>query len=243
MFILHVWPPLFSAFVHGILVALYAVSIDYQASSDMTDPQHPQRGAPWYITKSCSVAFKKKNLPYCLPAKAAFARTCVMFGIFLFQFILAVYSCFPNKEYKQELSEKHEAKRARAAMLEESSPESYHWPKTAFDLNTPVPRTPGSTGGIKSPPLNPMTPRTLAFNKLGGTKDLPLRNHFSTPNSPKSPTYSMQSPEFSRPGASPRSPGFERARVAAEDEEQQDGVREVSAPAMYFPPPPKVATR
>ena len=47
-----------------------------------------------------------------------------------------------------------------------------------------LPPTPGTPGNIKSP----QTPRTLAFNKLGGTKDLPLRNHFSTPT-PKSPTY------------------------------------------------------
>jgi hypothetical protein len=125
-------------------------------------------------------------------------------------------------------------------MLEERSPEDYHWPKTAFDLRTPVPRTPGSTGGIKSPALNPMTPRTLAFNRLGGTKDLPLRNHFSTPNAPKSPTYALQSPEFSR--GSVLSAGFDKARMHAEEEEQ-DGIREAAGPSMYFPPPPKIATK
>jgi hypothetical protein len=85
-----------------------------------------------------------------------------------------------------------------------------------------------------------MTPRTLAFNKLGGTKDLPLRNHFSTPNAPKSPTYALQSPEFSRGG--PLSQASERVRMQAEEEEE-DAVREAPAPAMYFPPPPKVATK
>lgn len=44
------------------------------------------------------------------------------------------------------------------------------------------PRTPNTTGGMKSP----MTPRTLAFNTLDGTlgsrkpnKDLPLRHHIA----------------------------------------------------------------
>jgi len=55
-----------------------------------------------------------------------------------------------------------------------------------------LPPTPGTTGGIKSP----TTPRTLAFNKLGGTKDLPLRNHFSSPT-PKSPTYNNYGGESS----------------------------------------------
>lgn len=240
MYILHVWPPLFSAIVHGILLALYAVSIDYQAGSDMSDPKHPQPGPPWYITKSCSVAYNPNNIHYCEQAKAAFACTCIMLGLFFFQFTLGVFSCFPTKEHLQEYKEKREAKRARAAELEAQAPEDYQWPKTAFDLKTPVPRTPGTTGGIKSPAFNPMTPRTLAFNKLGGTKDLPLRNHFSTPNAPKSPTYALQSPEFSRGGS--LSPASERARMQAEEEEQ-DGVREAPAPTMYFPPPPKVATK
>jgi hypothetical protein len=67
-----------SALVHGILIALYAVSIDYQAASDMSDPQHPQPGPPWYITKSCSVAYDKNNIQYCKQAKAAFGSTCTI---------------------------------------------------------------------------------------------------------------------------------------------------------------------
>ena len=47
------------------------------------------------------------------------------------------------------------------------------------------PRTPGTSGGLKSP----MTPRTLAFNTLDGTlgtrrpnRDLPLRHHIAMGN-------------------------------------------------------------
>ena len=54
-------------------------------------------------------------------------------------------------------------------MLELEDTEDYQWPKTAFDIKTPPPHTPGTTGGMKSPALNPMTPRTQAFNRLGAT--------------------------------------------------------------------------
>ena len=77
-YILHVWPPILSAVVHASLAALFAVSISYQAAPDMSDPQHPQPGAPWYITKSCSVAHDKNNIHYCKQAKAAFACSCVI---------------------------------------------------------------------------------------------------------------------------------------------------------------------
>lgn len=37
-------------------------------------------------------------------------------------------------------------------------------------------RSPGTTGGIKSPGKEPYTPRTMAFRSLGGGGgDLPLR--------------------------------------------------------------------
>lgn len=78
MYILHVFPPLLSVLVHATLVALYTVSIVYQAGSDMTDPRRPQPGAPWYITKSCSVARDKSLVGYCQQAKAAFACSVVI---------------------------------------------------------------------------------------------------------------------------------------------------------------------
>lgn len=44
----------------------------------MSDPSHPQPGAPWYIAKSCSVAARKSNIPYCMQAKALFAVTVII---------------------------------------------------------------------------------------------------------------------------------------------------------------------
>lgn len=71
------YPPVAVA-VHGSLIILYIVSAVYQAGSDMSDPKHPQPGAPWYIAKSCSVASKRSNIKYCMQAKALFAVTVII---------------------------------------------------------------------------------------------------------------------------------------------------------------------
>lgn len=201
MFILHVFPPWLSALVHGVLCALYAVSIRYQAGSDMSDPQHPQPGPPWYITKSCSVAAHPSNVHYCTQAKAAFACTCIMLGLFFFHLCLAIWSAIPTKAQKQ--ARRGERKEDPESPLDETDLKSFR-----------LPPTPGTTGGMKSP----MTPRTLAFNRLGGTKDLPLRNHFSTPNAPTSPTSAKNSAAFLNPASA-------------------------QEPQMFFPPPPRMASK
>jgi hypothetical protein len=257
MYMLHVFPPILSAFIHAGLIVLYSISVDYQSSSDTTDPDHPQHGAPWYITKSCSVTHKKNNIGYCKQAKASFACTCAMLGIFAIYLLFAAWSCIPSQAQKIEYEEKKRAKAERWAKFE-----TYQDDETG-ETNTaryPVPETPGPQQA-----LNPMTPRTLAFNTLGGTKDLPLRSHFSSPNAPStqtttmstgpSPHLAIRSPDIPR---SPMSPGFinrvggagsfnERANgkspeVVAEHFSPQQRQGE-TAPALYFPPPPKKSTK
>ena len=78
LYLLHIFYPLLSVFVHTMLVILWAYSAHAQAGPDMSDPAHPQPGAPWYITKSCNVAHFKDNVHYCEQAKASFAVTIVM---------------------------------------------------------------------------------------------------------------------------------------------------------------------
>ena len=78
MYILHVFPPLLSVLCHAALVALYMVSCIYQAGSDMSDPKRPQPGAPWHISKSCSVAKDQSLVGYCRQAKASFACSVVI---------------------------------------------------------------------------------------------------------------------------------------------------------------------
>jgi hypothetical protein len=88
MYMLHVFPPLLSVLAHAAVVALYSVSIAYQAGSDMSDPKRPQPGAPWYISKSCSVAHNKSLVGYCQQAKAAFACTVVILYVLSLIFFL-----------------------------------------------------------------------------------------------------------------------------------------------------------
>ncbi len=86
MYILNVFPPLLSVLCHAALVALYAVSTAYQAGSDMSDPRRPQPGAPWYISKPCSVAYDQKLVGYCQQAKGAFACTIVILYVLTLPF-------------------------------------------------------------------------------------------------------------------------------------------------------------
>lgn len=218
MYMLHVWPPVLSASVHAVLIALYTVSVYYQASSDNSDPEHPSNGPVWYIMKNCDVAHNPTNVHYCMQAKSAFAATVTALGIFVIYFGFAVWSCFPSKSHREEVAERRRAREEKYARLEAIHEEA----KAAQAETSQVPETPGPQRG-----LNPMTPRTLAFNKLGGTKDLPLRNHFSSPNAPTSPTFQIRSPTLPR---SPLHMQFEESAPAKED---------VNPQKMFFPPPPK----
>lgn len=242
MYMLHVFPPVLSLVLHTGLLALYAVSVSYQASSDTSDPDHPQHGAPWYITKKCSVAHTKSNVQYCEQAKASFACACAMLGIFVVYWGFAAVSCFPTKAQKEEYAEKQRVKAERWAKFE-----TYQDDETGATTvsHFPVPETPGLQN--QSQQLNPMTPRTMAFNTLGGTRDLPLRTHFSSPNPPAtSPTSGLRSPDIPR---SPMSPSFlqrigqernngKSPETVAEHFSPQNGT-----PQLYFPPPPKVSKK
>jgi hypothetical protein len=286
MYILHVFPPPLSVLTHTALVALYSVSIAYQAGSDMSDPKRPQPGAPWYISKSCSVAQDKDLVGYCRQAKAAFACSVVILYamqlsfpaqihqltsrlfsvVFASQLVLAVFSLFPSPSYRAAREAKRLARESRYAALD--SPVETKVP--AMSLNEIANAQPSANNASSaSGALNPMTPRTMAFNRLGGTKDLPLRNHFSSSKSKgkqglKSPTlssrFALRSPTF--PG-SPLSPGFENAERKADEEMATGPTTGVAGPSrsstmgggaassagagsdpgMYFPPPPKVAVK
>ncbi|KAM0074307.1 hypothetical protein ACKRZS_013623 [Fusarium odoratissimum] len=58
-----------------ILLALWAVSIAGQTSSDFTDPEHPSPH-PWYLTRGCSAAWDKTQ-GYCQIAQASFAMSVI----------------------------------------------------------------------------------------------------------------------------------------------------------------------
>jgi len=167
---LHVLFPPLSLAIHGLEVGLYAYSLKGQVSPDTIDPQHPNFGPPWYITKSCSVAALKSNIGYCQQAKASFYVTVFMVTLFSIHVILAIHSMLfaPQPGTKDVESEKYIEKKGKEPAAEQQ------WEMV------PVPETPGL--GVVRGPLSPTTPRTRAFNALdGGASGLPFREHFPPP--------------------------------------------------------------
>jgi len=183
MYITHVFYPLVSLIVHGILVALWAISVHAQTAPDTIDPARSNHGPPWYITKSCSIASSKTLEGYCQQAKSAFAVTVVMLALFSFHVILAIWSMIPTKEQKAARASKIMAEKEKEMSPSSDITTEQHWqqqwelqqfPRSPYLPYAELPvDTPGTTGGMKSP----MTPRTLAFNNLAGGSDLPLREH------------------------------------------------------------------
>ncbi|KAL8642123.1 MAG: hypothetical protein Q9228_001148 [Teloschistes exilis] len=177
MYICHIFYPLISLVIHAALIALYAVSTHAQAAPDMSDPDHPQPGAPWYITKSCGAPVNPKLKGYCQQAKGSFAVAIMLLAIFVVYFALSLYSLLrPARSYSL----------ASGKSGDVESPQQRPWEMMQ------VPATPGTAGGL----MSPTTPRTMAFNTLSGkmgTKGkgkakepptrtdgkLPLRHHIS----------------------------------------------------------------
>lgn len=177
MFITHLFDPLISALVHAALIVIYAVSISNQTAPDMSDPDHPQPGAPWYITKSCGPPVSPHLKNYCTQAKACFAVTIllvyvpppsslsltvshqkltiprweysILFSIYV---LLSLISLYPTASHRASLSSR---------LPDDEESEQKPW--EMID----APRTPGAAGGLKSPGIPP-TPRTMAFNTLTG---------------------------------------------------------------------------
>ena len=78
LFIMHIFWPVVGFLTHGALVALWGYSVYAQTAPDNSDPRFPKMSAPWYITKSCSVAHDPKNIEYCKQGKAALAISVLM---------------------------------------------------------------------------------------------------------------------------------------------------------------------
>ena len=78
MWLLKVFLPIFSLILHSALLSLWAYGLHIQTSPDTIDPEHQNKGAPWYITKSCSIVDNKQERAYCMQAKSSFAVTIIM---------------------------------------------------------------------------------------------------------------------------------------------------------------------
>ncbi|KAJ5169789.1 uncharacterized protein N7500_002572 [Penicillium coprophilum] len=181
---------------------------------------HPQSGAPWYIAKNCSVAFRKSNVGYCMQAKALFAVTVIMILYYTVILGFSIHSCFITPGEREEILEQREERRIEKEFEEEIIKSPGMIPMTPGSMPRGpgmVPRTPGVPPMAVGGNTSPLAPRTLAFNRLGNdstASDLPLRDNSRVPQ----PQYtSVQSHEVS-PESSVASP-------------------------MYFPPPPKKAAK
>ena len=75
--VMHLFYPPISLVLHLVLTAVWTVSVYGQAGPDYSDPRYPS-STPWYLTRSCSVAFDQRNVHYCNVAKGTFAVTVIM---------------------------------------------------------------------------------------------------------------------------------------------------------------------
>jgi hypothetical protein len=174
MFVMGTFYPILSVLTHIAEVAVYAVSTYGQSGPDTLDPEHPSKGAPWYLRKSCSVVHRKSNYGYCEQAKACFAVTVIMMSMFAIYLLLSIYSSIPTRREKL----------ARLSKFEESDIPEY-------EPETMTGRQPWEKRGseVCLAPMNPAgrnlyTSRTVAFQHLEGgqegtsAKDLPFRERY-----------------------------------------------------------------
>ncbi|KAJ5662281.1 uncharacterized protein N7477_009897 [Penicillium maclennaniae] len=208
---MHLFFPPIAAVVHGSIMVLWIVSARYQAGSDMSDPKHPQPGPPWYISKSCSVAAHKSNVPYCEQAKSLFAVSIILIVYYCVELGFSIHSCFITPEEREEVLEQREEKKIEKEFEEEILKSPSMIPMTPGPMS-PGHMTPGFMPQRVSPHM--FTPRTLGFNRLGAnngstSSDLPLRN----------------------------TPGIPAPQMSAHITTQEIGAS--AASPMYFPPPPK----
>ncbi|KAJ8066227.1 hypothetical protein OCU04_005311 [Sclerotinia nivalis] len=165
MFIMHVWYPLLSTIINGLLTVCWIVSIYGQAGPDHTDPKHPSNVA-WYIAKSCSYARPTGNEHYCQLAKGTFAVTVFMMVVYLANTILGIHSLIPSRLERS----------INALDLEDNLVSTNKARKRVKMTDSPEPETPWEMQDMsQSADLlkHPFTPRTMAFKSLD--RQLPLR--------------------------------------------------------------------
>ncbi|TGO88837.1 hypothetical protein BPOR_0139g00110 [Botrytis porri] len=165
MFIMHIWFPLLSTIINGLLTVCWIVSIYGQAGPDHTDPDHPSNVA-WYIAKSCSYAAPSGNEHYCQMAKGTFAVTVFMMIVFLANTILGIHSLIPSRLERSvnalDLEDNIEtsAKAGKRVKTTDSPDSERQWEMQNMQQSMDLSK-------------QPFTPRTLAFKSLD--RQLPLR--------------------------------------------------------------------
>jgi len=167
MWLLKVFLPIFSFLLHTALLCLWAYGIHMQTAPDTIDPEHQNKGVPWYISKNCNIVEGKIDRGYCMQAKSSFAVSIIMLTIYACFLILTIYSLIPTTEAKEAHAVKQAEKKAEKekwanSPIENEMTAEEQW-QHMWELQQ-LPRTPGTIGGMKSP----MTPRTKTFGDLEG---------------------------------------------------------------------------
>ncbi|KAL1311158.1 hypothetical protein AAFC00_001360 [Neodothiora populina] len=171
MFVMGTFLPLLSVVTHVAEVVLYIVSSYGQTGPDTSDPKHPQKGGPWYITKSCSVVHTKSNYGYCVQAKASFAVTLVLVILYAAYLGLAIFSSIPTRA-------------ERLAKLSSSDMPVYEPEHLSGGRPWGKQEPAVHLAPMSSKPTDPYTPRTVAFHTLEGGengtngKKLPFRERY-----------------------------------------------------------------
>ncbi|KAF1984180.1 hypothetical protein K402DRAFT_465315 [Aulographum hederae CBS 113979] len=166
--VLHLFWPIISFVCHGLLVGLFSYSIYVQTAPDVSDPKHPNNGAPWYIMKNCNFSSTSEIKGFCEQAKAGFAVTVVMLALFVVNLLLAIWSNFTARKSTTRDSDSIRETKSGYSY----SPQSEAAAEQQWEFQTL--QRPEEAGGLR----NPMTPRSKAFQDLAGASqsDLPLRN-------------------------------------------------------------------
>ncbi|KAJ4286149.1 hypothetical protein N0V90_013498 [Kalmusia sp. IMI 367209] len=170
LWLLHVFYPILSLLLHLSLAALWSASLYIQTAPDTVDPEHQNKGAPWYITKNCNIVEDKTTRGYCMQAKSAFAVSVIMLAIYVAFLVMTIWSLVPTKEARIAHDAKVAEKKAEKGLYasdpygQDMTPEE-QW-QHMWELQQ-LPRTPGTATG-NAPWKTPATPRTRAFNELQG---------------------------------------------------------------------------
>lgn len=128
--------------------------------------------------------------------------------LYFVEMAVSIHSCIPTNEERAEYAERREEKKTMKEYEDMVL-------KSPMIPMTPAAPHPGAMQGMQA--SSTMSPRSLAFNRLErDSSDLPLREHFSSPNPRRS--LHQESAETLTPGH--------------------------QAPVQtYFPPPPKKAAK
>ncbi|KAL5606048.1 hypothetical protein BROUX41_006178 [Berkeleyomyces rouxiae] len=152
-YIMHVWYPLIGLLVNIVMVTLYTVSTYGQIGPDHADDRY-RANVVWYISKPCSAVsdYGSSVVHKCKMAKGGLAMTVYLLFIYLCNLGLAAWSMKPSAV-------------DRVAEWDSDDEDDFEKPprSNSWEMKKMQHRAPKNDAAAV-----PFTPRTQAFNSLGG---------------------------------------------------------------------------